>query len=473
MEEKIRTQKISKQAKRIAVISAIVIVIALILAVLIHLIPSEKLEFDLTSNSLYSVTPVTKSLLADLKDDIDIVVIAEEGSRDERLDKFMNKYASLSKHISLSYADPIKQPSVLDKYEADANTVIVTNKSTGKSTDIMISGFVGYDSAILLYDQSTYYMYGQLNLVSFDAEGRLDAAINTVTGTTSHKIYYIAGHGEKTMATKVTDSIGKSNYATEILDLITSGSIPADCELLICNCPTTDMSDNELSVLRRWLTDGGKMILICDDPKLENFNELMLTYGMKMEEGHLADPGNVYENYMSSFGYYCFWPLINPDSDICQNITSNAMIIGARPMTFATPTRRSSEAEYFMASSAEGINYIEDQEGLMQGSFIIGAVAKEDIDEDRQTRLTVISCSNFVEESLLNSFGSISNLTLFMNAVNANFGDIQTVTVPAKTVGIQPNTFVSTTMWSLFFAAIVPLAFIVGGFVFWSKRRKK
>ena len=471
MEEK--TMKVSKQAKRIAVISAIVIAVAIILAVLIHLIPESAMEFDLTSNSVYGVTPVTKELIAGLQDDIEIKVVAGEGSFDERLEKFLGKYAALSDRITLVYADPAKNPAVLDEDDTEANKIIVTNKTTGKNTSVAISGFSGYDNAALLYDQSMYYLYGQMNLVSFDAEGQLDSAINTVTGTATHKIYYMAGHGEVVMATKVTELLDKANYTSEALDLITAGAVPNDCELLICNNPTTDMSDTELSVLRRWLADGGKMILVFDEPDLENFCELLTTYGMQMEKGHLADPENVYENYMSSFGYYCFWPVVNTESDVAQDITSSAMIIGARPMTFVTPTKRGSEVEYFMASSQSGVNYIEGEEELMQGSFIVGAVAKERIDDEKLTRFTVVSCKNFVDDSLLNNFGSISNLKLFMNAINANFDDIQTVSVPAKNVGIQQNLFVSTTMWSVFFIAIVPLAFIICGFVFWSKRRKK
>ena len=153
------------------------------------------------------------------------------------------------------------------------------------ASSFAISGFAGYESAALLYDYNYYYTYGSLNLISFDAEGQLAAAITNVISESNEKIYYMAGHGESIMATAVSELITKANYDIGYLDLLTSGKIPEDCRLIICNAPTADMSENELAILKRWLADGGDMILVCDMPELTNFNALMTTYGIQMEQG--------------------------------------------------------------------------------------------------------------------------------------------------------------------------------------------
>ena len=299
--KKITSFKTSKQVRMFTAITSIVIVIAVIAALLLSALPSSIMEFDMTANKLYGITYQSEFLLSSLEYDIDIVVVTETSSLDMRLKKFLEKYDALSDRVTITYADPVLQPSVTDIYGVPSNTILVSCEETGRRATFNISGFEGYEEAALLYDYNYYYTYGSLNVTSFDAEGQLARAINSVTTESTEKIYYLAGHGEAGVATAVSELIGKANYEYAYLDLLTSGKIPEDCSLIICNSPTTDMSENELSVLKRWLTDGGDMILICD-VSLPNFNALMALYGIKMEDGYLADLSNFYEAYSNQFG---------------------------------------------------------------------------------------------------------------------------------------------------------------------------
>jgi ABC-2 type transport system permease protein len=148
------------------------------------------------------------------------------------------------------------------------------------------------------------------------------------------------------------------------------------------------------------------------------------------------------------------------------------MAISARPMTLVTPKRSGSGAEYFMSSSSHGVKYV-DEDNMEEGTFYIGIVATEGFEEGPSSRFTVISCPYFIDDSLLSSFSSISNSTVFMNAINANFDDVTVFSIPTRSLTPQYNTFTNTAMWSIFFIGIVPVVFIAGGLVFWSKRRKQ
>lgn len=464
--------KAPRPIRYLTAVTAIVVALAIIISLLLSMLPSNITEFDMTENDLYGVTNQTKRLLSSLENEVEVIVIADSSTLDERFTKFLNNYASLSPHIKLTFADPIAQPSVLETYDAENNTVIVKCTATGRSTTFNVSGFDGKDSAALLYDYTGYMMYGSLNLSSFDGEGQLTSAVNSVVSENTNKIYYLAGHGESSMSPVISDLIAKANYSTDVLDLLTVGSIPDDCGLIICYAPTTDISSDELNHIKAWLSKGGKMILLCDDPQLVNFNVLMLTYGIQMENGHLADLNNFYENYLSKFGYYCFWPVFNTESSLYASVESNAMVISARPLTLVTPERRGASTQAFMSSSARGVNYI-DEDNMTEGTYHVGVVAAEELENEQTSRLTVISCPYFLDNGLLSSFTSIANSTVFMNAVNANFDDVTVFSIPVRNISVQPNSFVSTTMWSIFFVGIVPLVFLAGGLVFWSKRRKQ
>ena len=467
------TPKVSKQVRLFTAITSVVVVIALVLAFLLSAAPSSIMEFDMTANDLYGITYQTEFLLSSLEYDIDITVVTEMATLDQRFIKFMEKYDALSDRVTVTFADPVLQPSVADIYGTSGNTIIVSCEETGKKSTFKISGFDGYESAALLYDYNYYYSYGSLNLIKFDAEGQLASAINGVINESTQKIYYLAGHGEQAVATTVSDLISKANYEIAYLDILTAGSIPADCSLIICNAPETDMSENELNLLKRWLADGGDMILLCDMAELPNFSALMATYGIQMETGYLADMQNYFEAYANQFGPYCFWPVLNMENPVTQTITSNAMMLYARPMTLVTPERRGAVVDGFMSSSPYGINYIDDV-NAPQGTYYVGATATEAFNDGSTTHFTVISSAMFVNEELLATFASISNKNIFMNAVNTNFeGSATIVTIPARTAALELNTVTNSTMWGLFFAAMVPIIFIVFGFIFWQQRRKK
>ena len=156
-----------------------------------------------------------------------------------------------------------------------------------------------------------------------------------------------------------------------------------------------------------------------------------------------------------------------------MTITSNAMILSARPLSLVTPERRDSTATPFMSSSNYGVNFI-DENNATEGTYYVGIAAQEIIDDKNTTNFTVISSSFFVDESLLSTFASVSNKNIFMNVINSSFDGTNTVvTIPARTAALEINTVTNSTMWGLFFAVMTPAIFIIAGFVFWTQRRKR
>lgn len=452
-------------------VTAVVLTISIVLVAALKVIPEGYLELDISKNSLYNVTAPTEKLLSGLQYDVKIAVISQKDTLDRSFLKFMDRYSRLSDKVEIIYEDPIKTPSVLETYGTETDTMVISCEATGRSTSLNIFGFQGYSEGTILYDYMTYMMSGALNMVSFDVEGQLASAINYVTGSEGKTVYYLSGHGELQMSQAVGELMEKANYETKYLDLLLNGSVPEDCDLLICYCPEKDISSDELDILARWLRDGGKMTLVLDAPELQNFASLLKTYGIQMEEGMLADVSNYYPNYFNSYGYYCIAPVMNTNSDVIHDISSNAMVLYARPMTLTEPERSNVTVVPFLASSQNGVNYI-GENNHDQGQYYIGIAATEDISEEKETRLTVLSSQYFVADQIVSSYSSLSNTDIFMNAVNANFGDIETFAIPARNTAVQYNAFENTAVWSVFFVGIIPAVFIVTGLVVWTRRRK-
>ena len=182
--------------------------LAVVLVILINLIagqlPSHLKEFDLTGNDLYEISDTSTVYLSALSDDVEIVVLAQEDSVDQRITKFLDRYAALSDHITVTELDPVAYPTQASAYDAEENSLIVSCEATGKQRVIPFSDLITYT-----VDMNSFSYVED----SFDAEGQLTSAIDYVTGDTQKLLYTVTGHGESDLPAAITDAIDKANLS--------------------------------------------------------------------------------------------------------------------------------------------------------------------------------------------------------------------------------------------------------------------
>lgn len=144
-------------------------------------------------------------------------------------------------------------------------------------------------------------MPGRLNFGSpprvqaFLAEGVLAEAITSLTEDETSKIYFLSGHGEYDPSSPENDRLGYSliaariarqNAEIESLNLIQSGNIPADCDLLVIAGPRTRLLPEEIEMLRLYVEPEdaqANRLMILLDPQTETGLETLLeeSYGVR------------------------------------------------------------------------------------------------------------------------------------------------------------------------------------------------
>ena len=462
----------SRRGTYAAAVSAVVIAIVVFLNLIIGQLPSNVLEFDISDNSLYDISYTSEQLLSALDTDVKVTILAESGNADERILKFLDDYAALSPHVTVTTIDPVLYPSILEKYDTVENTVVVENEDSGTYTVINLYGFEGYGDAMLLYDYSYYSNYGSYYETSFDAEGLLTSAVSYVTNETSSLVYTLEGHGESSFGASLTELFTKNHIDTDSVDLLMDGGVPEDCELLICYNPTEDLADDELTILQEYLKDGGNVMLLMDSTDLVNFNALMSEYGLSMQEGNVGDMARYFQYYSSPF---FFAPVLSTSDAVTSSIGDDVLTALQYPrgMLESDPARDTITVSAFMTTSESGRCYV-DEANYSDGTYILGADATETIDEDADiaSRLTVISAVSLIDEDLVSQATNLSNLDVFMNAVVANFDDVQNISISAKSMELTHNTLSMTGFWSLLLIIVLPLAVLIGGLLYWLRRRK-
>ena len=453
--------------------------LAVVLVILINLIagqlPSHLKEFDLTGNDLYEISDTSTVYLSALSDDVEIVVLAQEDSVDQRITKFLDRYAALSDHITVTELDPVAYPTQASAYDAEENSLIVSCEATGKQRVIPFSDIITYT-----VDMNSFSYVED----SFDAEGQLTSAIDYVTGDTQKLLYTVTGHGESDLPAAITDAIDKANLSLSSVSPLANGGVPEDCDLLIVNGPTTDLSADEITMFQDYLSGGGQMILLLaqSDAALPNWESFLYDCGLDVADGYIADTAQYYPQFGSPFYLYA---TLNTASDVCADCDPNALTYLANTRGFTqTAASQAEDAAVtvtpFLTTSENA--YAVTETDQVQGSYLLGAVCTWESDTaDGETtlepaaggRLTVLGSTSFLDEEIISSNPSLANQTIFMNAVTVGFDDLSNLSIPAKSLSVTYNTIVNPGLWSTLYIVLLPIVVLVVGLVIWMRRRKQ
>ena len=459
----------------IALVIGIVIVINLIAGQL----PENIRNIDISDNKIYEITDTSKKILEKLDEEITFTIYAEKDSTDERIKSFVKKYAALSSKIKVEWVDPVQHPAELTENNVSSDTILVSCEKTGKSKAVAFS-------SILVTDEYSYYMTGSTSESQFDGEGQLTSAINYVTSDVSKTIYCTTGHGENTFSSSVSALLDKNNIISGELNLIMENEIPDDCDLLFMNAPSKDITEDEKTLILSYLSSGGDVFIILGESEDDtpNLDAVLKEYGMQRTEGYIADMQRCYQG-----NYYYIFPEISAYGELAEGLESQmVLLINAHGMTLTDPARDTIATTEFMSTSENAYSVTEDTQE--QGSYVLGAVATETIsnsseneseDSDSgdtseegmdESRLTVVSTGSLIDSRVTDSFSTLENLDLFMNAVTANFEDVDNVAIEPKSLEVTYNSMQHAGLLSILVIFVIPLIILLFGFVKWWKRRK-
>ena len=138
-------------------------------------------------------------------------------------------------------------------------------------------------------------------------------------------------------------------------------------------------------------------------------------------------------------------------------------------------------------------SYAVTEDKQEEGTYTLGAVATEQISSDdssdssssdsssskdsssdatKTSRLTVISSESMIDSQITDTYTTLENLDLFMNAVTANFDKTKNVAIKAKSLEVSNNTMQHAGIISILTIFGIPLVILIYGFMRWWKRRK-
>ena len=445
-------------------VTAIVVAILVAVNVLVSVMPASATKYDITSQNLYSITSSTKVVVNALEKDVTIYWVVQSDKEDDIIENLLSRYESLSSHIQVVKKNPDIYPTFTAQYTDETvpnNSLIVECGSKYR--------YISYNDIYLTdVDMSTYsYVY------TFDGEGAITSAIDYVTAEALPKVYTLEGHGEAALPDAFRSQIEKENMELESFSLLNTDSIPADGVLLIY-APASDISEAEATLLRDYLTSGGKLLVMAgptEDGTLTNLTGILSDFGVSTEEGIVIEGDRNHYAFQQPYillpdmaeddittplmeaKYYCIFPL-------AQGLTVTS--------SSATALLTTSDAAYSKAAGFK-LNTYEKEDGDTDGPFALAMSA----DTLNGGQLIWFASSSFLDE-MYNAYSSGANLDLAMNALSSLVGQREAVSIRSKSLSYNYLTISDSnaTILKTWMIAIIPLAFVVYGVLIVIERRK-
>ncbi|MCR5020883.1 GldG family protein [Ruminococcus sp.] len=266
--------------------------ISLAIVVMINLMVSRlDITWDLTPTGIYKLTDTTTDYLDSVDKKVNFYFLQDmdELSTVRELMPLYNAMKEYSSYDCINFEafEPDSEPEKTKElkklgFELSSGDIVV--ECEGRSKRIpryTMFNTINTPSSDGKQSRSSFYFTGE-NIIT----GAIDAV---VTGRET-KIYFLTGHGEKSVDTdytKLKTNLAAHNYIAETLDLISKDSVPEDAAIVILAAPKNDISDNELKTLNDYLDRGGNICfwMSPNDAELDyvNIEKLLKEYNIGMD----------------------------------------------------------------------------------------------------------------------------------------------------------------------------------------------
>ena len=476
-EQRKRNKKLLKHGTYSMAVTAVVIAIFVVLNLVVQEIPSKYREIDLSSQKLYTIGEQTEKILKNLKKDVTLYYIAQDGTESSDIKNLLEKYEEGSKHITVEQKDPAVSPKFASQYTSDNisnNSIIVVCGDKSKVVD--------YSS---MYETSINYQTYSQEVTGFDGEGQLTSAINYVVSDNMPVLYNLEGHDESSMSETMKETIEKANIEIKSLNLLSEEAVPDDAECLFIFAPATDLTKEEADKIISYLENGGKALIVSNytDEDMLNFESILENYGVQPVDGIVLE-GNT-DNYVSQNPYYL---LPNIESgEINSELSSQSRYVlvplaqgikkadNIRDTLNISSILTTSDSAY-SKTNLKDMDTMEKEDRDIDGPFDLAVSITEKVGDDKETQIAYFASASIFNDSI-NSMVSGTNYELLSASLAwmCSTDDSNQISIPSKSYDTTTLTVPTADInfWSIFVTGVLPVCTLLIGFGIWMKRRKQ
>ena len=287
-------------------------------------------RFFLSSQTSVKLSSRTVAALHSMTNSVKVTLFFDAANEEFFPDivALLNEYRAVNKNISIRTVDYVQDPGEAEKVKAQYKLAGTDNK------DLVI-----FDCADRVKTVSgaaiTQYTLEQVpnekerefrkKPVAFSGEKIFTAMLMALQNAEPLRAYFLQGHGEPSLTDngkfgylKFASALRQNFIAVTNLELPAATEIPMDCNLLVIAAPAAAFTDPELQKIDRYLSQGGRLLLLFDYASLKHptgLEEILRRWGINVLADIAQDPQNTITGQDIAVRAFGEHPMVNSLTD--------------------------------------------------------------------------------------------------------------------------------------------------------------
>ena len=468
---KVKRRKKLKYGTLATIITLVVIAAVVMVNVIVFKLDKRyNWNIDLTSKGVYQIDEQTADYLHQIKDDIRMVMLADEAQFDDYkelkvLSETLKRFETESNgKITLEYIDPTKHPEVQNLYLQNTNETATTGSVIVKCGELV--RLVPYTDLLTIDSDYDYTTGQQKSETKFIGEQSLISAIIGVTDLHPVKVSLINKTGGQALYSqnevycyqRLSELLKKNNFETTDID-IANDEISSDYDFVILCSPCNDLTEAQVKKLSDYLNNDGKCgksmvyfatpFVLTEQKNLGNF---LAEWGVAVENAVVVETdenkGQIVNTSLQQLPMGGV-PVVtyNPDALLNANYKPSAVPIvtpyhcsirtlfeeNSGRNTYPLLTTSETAAMMPLDATAESFSMDTAEKGVFNiavetdMNFIAGG-------ETFKSRLVTFGSPLFVDYFIGGSSTSYDNSNYFITLLNTMCGKDNVITIASKTL---------------------------------------
>lgn len=309
--------------------TAILCAAAVCVFVLVCLIADEIQErtgmLELSDTQLLTLSSGTQALLEGLEEDVWFLPIFKTGTQSDLrtlLGQTLGRFAKESAHVLVEEIDPDMQPQ-----RVSALTGALEQVSEG-------TVFVRSGTRIVRLEPEDFMESRKLSgeiYTMYCGEARFAGAIERVCAKEAMRAVFITGHGEADLTACSQLAMQLNTMGLEVMQGTLSDTALRAGDVLLLVGPQSDLTGTQAQTLKRFLDDGGHLVLACGaDTPFERLKQLLAlcdVYGLGFEEGRVSEDVARSAFYIDRPEFLC--PTLFEENGVLSELPGRVIVPGA------------------------------------------------------------------------------------------------------------------------------------------------
>ena len=303
--------------------AVLLIIAAVLLNLVLRVIPARYTTMQTGGSPVTSISVRTRDFIRSLDEPVTVYRLIDYNAEydgldlsDDQMGIFLSRYTDQNDDLIVVDIDMEEQPDFSADYSADelphGSLIVESAKRSwvipgdqlclynndvldqvfGQSAMLTKTQLLQYMNYVAsAYEQGQSYLQQSTTKGYFQGEALLTSAIDYVTADVIPHGYLLTGLDCQPLPERLTNELAKLDVTT--LDVTTVSAVPEDADCLILYAPGRDLSASESDMIRRYLNDGGSILLATSYTTVDACPRVMT---LLSDRGLSALPGQVRDN---------------------------------------------------------------------------------------------------------------------------------------------------------------------------------